>query len=122
MSEVFEETAAVLIGGAWRTGKGAGSPGTGSFEVRSPLTGEALGRFPVSPWDEVDEALAAGAEAFEALADAGPWVWAQVLDRLAERLEARADELVDAAHQETGLPAEPRLRNVELPRTTDSSR
>jgi NADP-dependent aldehyde dehydrogenase len=81
-----------------------------------------LGRFPVSPWDEVDEALAAGAEAFEALADAGPWVWAQVLDRLAERLEARADELVDAAHQETGLPAEPRLRNVELPRTTDQLR
>jgi 2,5-dioxopentanoate dehydrogenase len=34
----------------------------------------------------------------------------------------RADTLAECAHTETGLPVTPRLRNVELPRTTDQLR
>ena len=44
------------------------------------------------------------------------------LDDYAARIEAAADALVDRAARETGLPREPRLRNVELPRTTNQLR
>jgi NADP-dependent aldehyde dehydrogenase len=114
---VAGEPAPVLIAGAWRA-----STGCASFHALSPQTGAALGCFPVSPWEHVAEALAAGTEAFEALRQAGPWQWAAVLDRLADRLETRADELVDVAHEETALAKAPRLRDVELPRTTDQLR
>lgn len=46
----------------------------------------------------------------------------QFLQRYADRIEARADELVDLAHQETQLPKSPRLKDVELPRTTSQLR
>ena len=44
------------------------------------------------------------------------------LDRAAERIEARRDEIVPLAHLETALPISPRLADVELPRTTDQLR
>jgi alpha-ketoglutaric semialdehyde dehydrogenase len=40
-----------------------------------------------------------------------------LLDRCAEGILRRADDLVEIAHQETALPKEPRLRTTELPRT-----
>jgi NADP-dependent aldehyde dehydrogenase len=41
---------------------------------------------------------------------------------MAAALEARAEALVALAHAETALPAEPRLRSVELPRTINQLR
>ena len=40
----------------------------------------------------------------------------------ADAIEARTDALVDLAYTETALPKSPRLRDVELPRTTDQLR
>ena len=90
--------------------------------MRAPVTGAELGVYPVSPWADVDAALTAGRAAYDELQALGPEPVAAFLDGLAARLEAAADRLVATAHDETALPAAPRLRDVELPRTTDQLR
>jgi alpha-ketoglutaric semialdehyde dehydrogenase len=108
----------VLIAGEWRA---AGS--SGSFQGENPATGEALPDvFPISTWADCDAVLDAATEAAEALRRTAPEAIAHFLTRFAERIEARAAELVDAAHAETGLARKPRLADVELPRTTGQLR
>lgn len=108
----------VLIGGAWRA---ANSSAT--FHAENPATGEALPEeFPVSSWADGDAALDAAAQAAKALRTAPPEQLARFLTRYADRIEARAGELVETAHRETALPKSPRLAEVELPRTTDQLR
>jgi NADP-dependent aldehyde dehydrogenase len=108
----------VLIGGAWRESKSAGS-----FHAWNPASGEPLPeQYPVSSWHECDEALSAAADAFAALQRTPPEKMASFLERFAARLDARKDELAAQAHLETGLPVKPRLADVELPRTTDQLR
>ncbi|MEO8562437.1 MAG: aldehyde dehydrogenase (NADP(+)) [bacterium] len=108
----------ILVAGAWRAANG-----TGSFHSENPSTGERIAdEFPISAWSDCDAALDAAADAASALRRVSPEMIARFLERFAERIEARADELVDAAHAETGLPRTPRLRDVELPRTTGQLR
>jgi NADP-dependent aldehyde dehydrogenase len=76
----------VLIAGAWRDSKAAGT-----FEPDNPTA-----FYP------------AGVASF--------------LENFADRIEARADELVAMAHAESGLPAPTRLAAIELPRTTGQLR
>jgi NADP-dependent aldehyde dehydrogenase len=47
---------------------------------------------------------------------------AAFLEAYAANIEQRAEALVAAAHGETALPATPRLKDVELPRTTNQLR
>ena len=47
---------------------------------------------------------------------------AQFLRSFAEKIEARAEELIATAHAETGYPVKPRLADAELPRTTNQLR
>lgn len=108
----------ILIAGEWRD-----SVGVGSFHAINPKTRESLPEgFPVSPWTEVEEVINAAAEAFEQLLEVSPEVIAKFLENYADRIEARGDELTERAHTETALPAEPRLRSVELPRTSNQLR
>ena len=108
----------VLIAGAWRD-----AASSGSFQVENPATGETLpDSFPISAWADCDAALDAAAEAAEALRRTSPDAIARFLTRFAERIEARASELVEAAHLETALARKPRLADVELPRTTGQLR
>ncbi|HEY1848753.1 MAG TPA: aldehyde dehydrogenase family protein, partial [Opitutaceae bacterium] len=51
------------------------------------------------------------------LLGAPPENLAKFLTAYAERIVARAPELVEIAHRETALPRKPRLADVELPRT-----
>jgi len=107
-------TRPVLIGGRWRA-----ASQVDSFHAHNPQTGEPLEpSFPVSGWEDCDEALHAAAAAAEILRTMRPERLADFLDRFAQRIEARAEELVATAHLETGLPVSPRLRDAELPRTT----
>jgi NADP-dependent aldehyde dehydrogenase len=109
----------VLIGGAWRP---AQNP-VGAFSAVDPATKTPLAaQFPVSGRDDVAEAMAAGAAAVEALRALSPDHVAHFLDDYTARIEARAEALVALAARETGLPASPRLRDVELPRTTGQLR
>lgn len=113
-----ESTVPVLIAGSWRE-----SQSVGTFQADNPTLGEALPeKYPVSSRDEVLEAIQAGSEAAEALRTTSGEVIARFLEAFAEGMERRADELVELAHAESGLPKAPRLSAVELPRTTGQLR
>ena len=111
-------TAKVWIGGEWRE-----SDAEGVFEPENPATGEKLGReFPVSRWSDCDRALTAAVEAAHALEQVAPEKIAAFLESYARELDANAEAIAQAAHEETALPVSPRLKDVELPRTTDQLR
>jgi NADP-dependent aldehyde dehydrogenase len=110
----------ILIGGTWRPAKAADT-----FHATNPRTSESLADlYPVSGWDDIDAALAAAAKAAEelrALPDAGARM-AAFLEAYAGAIASRTDAIVAAAHAETALPISPRLKDVELARTTNQLR
>jgi alpha-ketoglutaric semialdehyde dehydrogenase len=109
---VFEP---VLIDGEWRQAEAVAS-----FSAVNPSTGETLSDvFPVSGMGDVEAALDAGQKAARELRDTPTEAIADFLDAFGEGLLENRDALVVAAATETGLPAEPRLNSVELPRTAD---
>jgi NADP-dependent aldehyde dehydrogenase len=115
----------VLIAGYWRP-----AFASGTFRTENPVAREPLDEYPVSTWEDCDEALHVASSAFQ-----GRWIndwppamrsdpeeFAAFLENYAARIEARKDEIVQMAHQETGLPVSPRLADNELPRTTNQLR
>ncbi|NZA25094.1 aldehyde dehydrogenase family protein [Luteimonas sp. SJ-92] len=109
----------VLVAGGWRD---AAEP-VGSFRARNPATGEEIGpAFPVSGRDEIAIAAEAAEAAAPELAAAAPARVAAFLEAYAAGIEADAERLAALAHAETALPAVPRLREIELPRTTGQLR
>jgi len=105
----------VLIDGAWRTAKAKGT-----FQAENPETGERLPtQFPISDWSDCDAALSAATEAAKQLRQAAPEQIAAFLEAYARNIESAAAQIVEAAHAETALPASPRLKDVELPRTVN---
>ena len=113
-----DTVAPVYVDGEWRR-----SDSIGTLQADNPSLGEPLPeRFPISSREEVLTAICAGSEAAEALLTADPGMIAQFLEAYAAGIEAHADELVEQAHAETGLAKSPRLKSVELPRTTDQLR
>lgn len=108
----------LLLAGRWQSGTPAGQ-----FRAVNPATGDAIGpTFPRSGAADLEQMLAAAAEAADALAAAEPERIAAFLDAYAAAIEAAKEQLVATAHEETGLPASPRLADVELPRTTGQLR
>src|SRR6186997_1404123 len=114
-------TIPVLIAGHWRE---ADQP-SGTFTAIEPSTGNTLPDvYPVSSAADVEAACAAAAEAVlaaRAIANM-PDRLAAFLDDYAARIEAAADPLTEMASRETGYPITPRLKAVELPRTTNQLR
>jgi len=72
--------------------------------VVDPSTGEEYARAPVSGAADVGAALAAAAGAFEGWRDATPAERSLALLRMAEAVQARADEIVAAECRNTGKP------------------
>ncbi|MFG0334203.1 MAG: aldehyde dehydrogenase (NADP(+)) [Maioricimonas sp. JB049] len=108
----------VLINGQWRD-----SLGDKTFQAVNPATRESLeGAYPVSPWPEIAEVLEAAHSASVAMRGWSGERFARFLDAYADRIEARADEIVAMANLETALPVEPRLKNGEMPRTVSQLR
>ena len=107
----------VLVANRWRLANSSGY-----FRAENPATKEPLDEYPVSTWDDCDEALSAAVEAFEELRKLPAAKLAEFLEAYAGRIEARKDEIVKLASQETALPVTPRLAGNELPRTTDQLR
>jgi alpha-ketoglutaric semialdehyde dehydrogenase len=108
----------VLIDGVWRE-----ADATGSFQADNPTTCEPLPDvYPISAWADCDAALSAAVQAYEGLRQTEPGRIANFLDAFAGRIESASEELVAMAHDETALPASPRLARVELPRTTNQLR
>jgi len=110
--------AQILIDGKWRA-----ADAEGIFHAENPAKGEALSlAFPISRWSDCDAALTAATKAAAELRTVEPAKIAAFLDTYAANIEAAADSIVAAAAEETALPASPRLKDVELPRTTNQLR
>ena len=108
----------VLINGQWRS-----STGTLTFRASNPQTRSPLeDQYPVSPWNEIEETLQAAHQAARELEQIPPSQIAKFLNEYADRIEDSEDDLISTANRETALPEEPRLRSVELPRTTSQLR
>lgn len=106
----------VLIGDGWRE-----SDSTRSFMAVSPIDDQVLTElYPISTAAELS-AMAAAARAAQPsmarLALHEPGRIGTFLRRIAAELEDAKSAIVDAAHRETALPAEPRLATVEFGRT-----
>ena len=112
------ETARILIDGTWRRAQSEKT-----FQAEDPSTGTILlGIFPVSTWSDCDVALAAASQAAKTLRTLNGEQLGAFLEAYARNIESAADAIIQAAAEETALPVVPRLRDVELPRTTDQLR
>jgi NADP-dependent aldehyde dehydrogenase len=113
------EVQPVLVGGVWQK---AEAP-VGSFAAVNPATKKSLeASYPVSSFCDIDRALEASRRAAAELRSIPPQVIAGFLDAYAGQIDRQKEALVRTASLETALPEEPRLRSVELPRTTDQLR
>jgi betaine-aldehyde dehydrogenase len=88
-----------VIGGA------AAAPADGRYtDLVDPSTGEVFASAPVSGPADVDRAMQAAAGAFEGWRDTTPSDRQRALLKLADAVEARAEELVAAESRNTGKP------------------
>jgi betaine-aldehyde dehydrogenase len=73
-------------------------------DLVNPTTGEVFAQAPVSSAEDVDRAYAAASAAFEGWRDSTPSQRQQALLKIADAVEARADEIVAAEVENTGKP------------------
>ncbi|MDA8048207.1 MAG: gamma-aminobutyraldehyde dehydrogenase [Actinomycetota bacterium] len=90
-------------------------------EVVDPATGEAYARAPLSGPEDVDGACRAGAGAFESWRDTTPSERSRMLLKLADAVEARAEDFVEAEGRNTGKPLA-LTRSEEIPPMLDQIR
>ncbi|MEV0582463.1 gamma-aminobutyraldehyde dehydrogenase [Nonomuraea sp. NPDC050310] len=90
-------------------------------DVIDPCTGEAYLQAPVSGQEDVDAAYAAAAAAFETWGATTPGERANLLLKVADAIEARADEINEAECRNTGKPRA-RMAEDETPVAADHFR
>jgi betaine-aldehyde dehydrogenase len=90
-------------------------------DVIDPSTGEVYAHAPISSRQDVDAAMQAAANAFEGWRDATPSERSLALIRLADAIEQRADELIEAETRNTGKPVA-LTRSEEIPPSADQVR
>ena len=73
-------------------------------DVIDPSTGEVYAHAPVSGRQDVDAAMQAAAHAFEGWRDSTPSERSLALFRIADAIEQRAGEIVEAETRNTGKP------------------
>ena len=90
-------------------------------DVIDPCTGEAYLQAPISGPEDVDAAYAAAAAAFESWSQTTPGERANLLLKVADAIEARAEELNEAECLNTGKPRA-RMAEDETPIAADHFR
>ncbi len=106
-----------LVGGEHRPARSGAT-----LEDLSPATGHTIATIPASDADDVNDAVTAARTAM-----AGPWAgWttqdrADLCDRIADRIEARMDELAALESEDTGKPLTT-ARNMDIPRAVANFR
>ena len=90
-------------------------------ELINPSTGEVFATAPISREAEVNAAFGSAADAFDGWRDATPGERSLALLRIADAIEAHADELVAAESQNTGKPIALTL-SEEIPPMVDQIR
>ncbi|MGW3608507.1 gamma-aminobutyraldehyde dehydrogenase [Micromonospora sp. NPDC005163] len=97
-------------------------PADGGYaDLIDPCTGEVFAQAPVSGAADVDAAMTAAATAFESWRDVTPAERQRAMLKLADAVEARAAELVDAEVRNTGKPRQ-LTAEEELPPAVDQFR
>ena len=105
-----------FIGGQWTQ-----PAGDTAAELINPSTGEAFATAPVSGQADVDAAFTAAAQAFETWRDTTPAERSLALLRIADAIEAKADDLVSAESENTGKPIG-LTKSEEIPPMVDQIR
>jgi betaine-aldehyde dehydrogenase len=90
-------------------------------DIIDPCTGEAYVQAPVSGIEDVDAAYAAAAAAFDSWGRTTPGERANLLLKVADAIEARADEINEAECRNTGKPRA-RMAEDETPVAADHFR
>lgn len=89
--------------------------------VVNPVTGEQYATAPLSGGADIDAAMSAAAAAFESWRDSTPSERSLALFRIADAVEARADELIALEVENCGKPAH-LTRSEEIPPMVDQIR
>jgi len=113
---VTTERLSNFIGGAYVEARSGATS-----ELVDPSTGEVNAEAPVSGAEDVDAAMTAAADAFPAWRDATPSERSLALFRIADAIEARAEELVAVESANTGKPLAVTLAE-EIPPMVDQIR
>src|SRR5260221_5250903 len=107
----------LYIGGKW-----VASTGDETVDVVNATTEEVMGRIPRGTAEDVDRAVPAAAAAFTTWSRLAPAARAAFLEKIADGLRARAQEIATVIAQEMGMPVTLAARiQVGLPRTTFAS-
>src|SRR5664279_3147804 len=85
-------------------GEYVSAKGDSSFDVIDPATEETYAKSPVSGAADVDAAFGAAAAAFEEWGETTPAERQLALFRIADAMEARAEEFADLESKDTGKP------------------
>jgi betaine-aldehyde dehydrogenase len=92
-----------------------------TYDVIDPTTGEVYAQAPMSGAEDVDRAYAAAATAFETWRDSTPQDRAAAMLKIADAIEARAEELNAVESKDTGKPLHLTM-SEELPYASDHFR
>jgi betaine-aldehyde dehydrogenase len=92
-----------------------------TYDLVNPATGEVYAAAPASKAEDVDRAMKAADEAFEAWGDTTPSERQLALLKIADALEKRAEDFVNAESENTGKPIQLTL-DEEMPPAIDQIR
>jgi len=104
-----------FVGGKW-----VDAVDGGTMEVLNPATGEAIAEVPQGTQADVDRAVEAAKEALPEWLETTPGERAEALLKLADALEANADELAEIESQNVGKPLS--YAKDEMPVSADNIR
>ena len=118
---IFVEAMAIKLHGKNFIGADRSANSASTLRGRDPRSGEELEpHFYEADASEIDRAVEHGQEAFREMRRRSPEERAELLDLMAEEIEAVGDEIVDRTMQETGFP-QGRVQG-EMGRTTNQLR
>jgi aldehyde dehydrogenase (NAD+) len=89
----------IYIGGEWTQ-----SSGTGMLEVINPTTEQVIGSVPEGTVEDLDRAVAAARSAFDSWSQTSVGERADWMQRIAEALGARMQEIAELIAREVGMP------------------
>ena len=91
----------IYVNGAW-----VASSATEVIEVINPATEEVVGTIPAGTVDDVDRAVAAAKAAFRSWANVSPEERGKLLQRIAETIQSRSEEIGKLISSEMGMPVQ----------------
>lgn len=107
--------------GLWIGGKEVPALAGKTFETRNPATGEVIARCAEAGPEDVDRAVEAAKAAFPVWSKKSPAERAEVLLKIADAIDARADELARIETMDNGKPIR-ETKVIDVPLSSDHFR